>query len=293
MTEQKKKIRFIINPKSGIGKQKKVDGLISRHLNLSRFDYEICHTEARAHAVTLSSEAASMNYDAVIIVGGDGSINEAARGLIGKDTALGIIPAGSGNGLAHFLNIPLNTRKAIEIINRFQVKPIDTGTINGHPFVSVAGLGFDAYVAKLFSKSRIRGFWAYAKIIFLQYLTYQPKRYKIYADGKVLKKNAFMLTFANSDQFGFNARVAPTAIIDDGYIDLCIVHKPRLFFIILVIPFIFLGLMHKTPFVKIIKTKNVKVIQSRNNIAHIDGDEIDLGKNIEVHIVPGSLNVIC
>lgn len=293
MTEQKKKLRFIINPKSGIGRQKKVEGLIARHLDLNKFEYEICHTEARAHAVTLSREAAAMKYDAVIIVGGDGSINEAARGLIGSGTALGIIPAGSGNGLAHFMNISLNTRKALEIINRFQVKPIDTGIINGNPYVSVAGLGFDAYVAKLFSKSRIRGFWAYAKIIFLQYLTYQPKRYKIYVDGKTLKKSAFMLTFANSDQFGFNARVAPTAIIDDGYIDLCIVHKPRLFFIILVIPFIFLGLMHKTPFVKIIKTKNVKVIQSRNNIAHIDGDEIDLGKNIEVHIVPGSLNVIC
>ena len=292
MTEQKKKIRFIINPKSGIGKQKKVDGLISRHLNLNRFDYEICHTEARSHAVTLSSEAASMNYDAVIIVGGDGSINEAARGLIGKDTALGIIPAGSGNGLAHFLNIPLNTRKAIEIINRFQVKPIDTGIINGNPYVSVAGLGFDAYVAKLFSKSRIRGFWAYAKIIFLQYLTYQPKRYKIYVDGKTLKKSAFMLTFANSDQFGFNAHIAPTAVIDDGYIDLCIVRKPRIFYVVLVIPFLFLGLLHKTPFVKVIKTKNVKVIQSRNNVAHIDGDDIDLGKCLEVSIVPKSLLLI-
>ncbi|HNZ42745.1 MAG TPA: diacylglycerol kinase family lipid kinase [Bacteroidales bacterium] len=293
MTEQKKRIRFIINPKSGIGRQKKVEGLIARHLDLTRFDYEICHTEARAHAVTLSSEAAAMNYDAVIIVGGDGSINEAARGLIGTNTALGIIPAGSGNGLAHFLKISLNTRKAIEIINRYHVKPIDTGNINGHPYVSVAGLGFDAYVAKLFSKSRIRGFWAYAKIIFLQYLTYQPKRFKIYVDGKILKKSAFMLTFANSDQFGFNAHIAPTAVIDDGYIDLCIVRKPRIFYVVLVIPFLFLGLLHKTPFVKIIKTKNVKVIQSRNNVAHIDGDEIDLGRIIEVRIIPASLNIIC
>lgn len=293
MNDQKKKIRVIINPKSGIGKQRKIEGLIGKHLDLSKFDHEICYTKAREHAVILSREASEMNFDAVIIVGGDGSINEAARGLIGTNTALGIIPAGSGNGLAHFLNISLNTRKAIEVINRFNVKPIDTGTINGHAFVSVAGLGFDAHVADLFSKSKIRGFWAYAKIIFLEYLTYQPKRFKIYVDGKILKKSAFMLTFANSDQFGFNARVAPTAIIDDGFIDLCIVHKPRLFSIILVIPFIFLGLIHKTPFVKIIKTKNIKVLQSKNNIAHIDGDEIDLGRNIEVQIVPGSLNVIC
>lgn len=290
---KKKKIRFIINPKSGIGKQKKVEGLISKHLDTTEFDYEVCYTKAKEHAVILSREAAEQNYDAVVIVGGDGSINEAARGLINTQTALGILPAGSGNGLAHFLNISLNTRKAIDVINRFNIKLIDTGLFNGHPFVSVAGVGFDAHVADLFSKSRIRGFWAYAKIVFMEYLTYQPKRFKIYVDGKVLKKSAFMLTFANSNQFGFNARVAPTAIIDDGYLDLCIVHKPRLFFIILVIPFIFLGLIHKTPFVKIIKTKSIKVIQSKKNIAHIDGDEIDLGRNIEVQIVPGSLNIIC
>jgi len=290
---KKKKIRFIINPKSGIGKQKKVEGLISKHLDTTEFDYEVCYTKAKEHAVILSREAAEQNYDAVVIVGGDGSINEAARGLINTQTALGILPAGSGNGLAHFLNISLNIRKAIDVINRFNIKLIDTGLFNGHPFVSVAGVGFDAHVADLFSKSRIRGFWAYAKIVFMEYLTYQPKRFKIYVDGKVLKKSAFMLTFANSNQFGFNARVAPTAIIDDGYLDLCIVHKPRLFFIILVIPFIFLGLIHKTPFVKIIKTKSIKVIQSKKNIAHIDGDEIDLGRNIEVQIVPGSLNIIC
>jgi len=290
---KKKKIRFIINPKSGIGKQKKVEGLISKHLDTTEFDYEVCYTKAKEHAVILSREAAEQNYDAVVIVGGDGSINEAARGLINTQTALGILPAGSGNGLAHFLNISLNIRKAIDVINRFNIKLIDTGLFNGHPFVSVAGVGFDAHVADLFSKSRIRGFWAYAKIVFMEYLTYQPKRFKIYVDGKVLKKSAFMLTFANSNQFGFNARVAPTAIIDDGYLDLCIVHKPRLFFIILVIPFIFLGLIHKNPFVKIIKTKSIKVIQSKKNIAHIDGDEIDLGRNIEVQIVPGSLNIIC
>ncbi|HOY32014.1 MAG TPA: diacylglycerol kinase family lipid kinase [Bacteroidales bacterium] len=293
MSNQKKKIRIIINPKSGIGKQKKIEGLLGRHLDLSRFDYEVCYTNHKEHAIQLSREASEMHYDAVVIVGGDGSINEAARGLIGSNTALGIIPAGSGNGLAHFLNISLNARKAIEVINRYHVKLIDTANINEHPFVSVAGLGFDAHVADLFSKSKIRGFWAYAKIIFLEYLSYQPKRFKIYVDGKILKKSAFMLTFANSDQFGFNARVAPTAIIDDGYIDLCVVRKPRFFYVILVIPFIFLGLVHKTPFVKVIKTKQISVTQLKNNMAHIDGDEIDLGKRIEVHIVPKSLHVIC
>ncbi|HNW69570.1 MAG TPA: diacylglycerol kinase family lipid kinase [Bacteroidales bacterium] len=293
MNEQKNKLRFIINPKSGIGRQKKVEGLIRDYLDTSKFDYEVCYTNAREHAVLLSKEAAVQKYDAVVIVGGDGSINEAARGLIGTQTALGIIPAGSGNGLAHFLNISLNTRKALKIINRFSIKLIDTGLINGHVFVSIAGIGFDAYVAKKFSGSRTRGFWSYAKIIFLEYITYQPKRFKIYVNGKVLKKSAFMLSFGNSDQFGFNARIAPTAKIDDGLIDFCIVRKPRIYYVIFLIPHFFLGLLHKTPIVKIIKTTHVKIIQSKNNVAHIDGDEIDLGKSIEVKIVPDSLYLIC
>lgn len=293
MNSIKKKIRFIINPRSGIGRQKKVEVLISKHLDKSQFEYEVCYTNAKEHAVTLSREAAEQGFDAVITVGGDGSVNETARGVVYTGTALGIIPAGSGNGLAHYMKIPLNTRNAIQKINNFNLETIDTGSINGRLFVSIAGVGFDAHVAKLFSSSRLRGFWSYAKFIFLEYITYNPKRFKIYVDGKVLKKNAFMLSFANSDQFGFNARIAATAKIDDGLIDFCIVRKPRIYYVLLLVPFFFLGWLHKTPFVKIIQTKEIKVIQAKNNIAHIDGDEIDLGKSIEVKINPRSLKVIC
>lgn len=287
-----KKIRFIINPKSGIGKQKKIEKLIRKCLDTSDFDYEICYTKAPEHAVELSREAVEKNFDAVVAVGGDGSINEVARGLIYSETALGIIPAGSGNGLAHFLRISLNSKKALEKIIRFKIKKIDTGNINGHLFVSIAGVGFDAYVAERFSKSEKRGFWPYAKIAFLEYITYWPKRFKIYANGNVIKKSAFMLSFANSNQFGFNAKIAPTAIIDDGFIDLCMVRKPRIFYAPFLLPFFFGGWLHKTPFVKIIKAKEIKVIQHRNNIAHIDGDEIDLGKCLEVKALSASLKII-
>ncbi len=293
MNNQKKKLRFIINPKSGIGKQKKVEAMIGKCLDLEKFDYEICYTLAPQHAVELSREAAEMKYDAVVVVGGDGTINEAARGLLHTQTALGIIPAGSGNGLSHFLKIPLKPSKALKLINRFNIKLIDTGLINNHVFVSIAGIGFDAYVAELFSKSKKRGFWAYIKVIVTQYLIYNPKRFKIYVDGKIMKKNAFMLTFGNSDQFGFNARIASTAVIDDGLIDFCIVRKPRIYYAALCVPFLFLGYMHKTPLVKIFQTKHVKIIQRKNNISHIDGDQIDLGKCIEVSVVPKSLYIIC
>lgn len=293
MTDNKKKIRFIINPKSGIGRHRTIESLISAHIDPAIFDHEIIFTEAKAHAVELSREAANLNYDAVVAVGGDGTINEVAQGLIHTQTALGIIPAGSGNGLAHYLRIPLHTKSALDAINRFQLRTIDTGSINGRLFVSIAGVGFDAHVAEHFSQSKHRGFWNYARISFLQYIKYNPKRYKIYVNGKVLKRSAFMLSFANSDQFGSNARIAPTAIIDDGFIDLCIVRKPRIYYAIFVVPFFFLGIIHKTPFVKIIKAKDFKIIQHKNKIAHIDGDEINLGKQLEIKVVPNSLKVIC
>jgi diacylglycerol kinase (ATP) len=292
MSNSKKKIRFIINPKSGIGKQKKIESLIEHHIDAALFDYEICYTKEKSHAIDLSREAAAMHYDAVVAVGGDGTINEVAQGLLHTESSLGVIPAGSGNGLARYMKIPLNTKKALDIINHYNVKTIDTGSINGRLFVSIAGVGFDSYVAERFSLSKNRGFWAYAKICFLEYIKYNPKRFRIYVNGKVIKKNAFMLSFANSDQFGFNARIAPNAIIDDGYLDLCIVRKPRIYYAAFIIPFIFLGLLHKTTFVKIIRTKEIKVVQLKNNIAHIDGDEINLGKLIEVKVIPKSLRII-
>ncbi len=291
-TETKHKIRFIINPKSGIGKQKVVERRIEECLDKSLFEYEICFTTAKYHAISLSREAAEWNYDAVIAVGGDGTLNEVAQGLVYTDTALGIIPTGSGNGFARFMKIPLNVRKAIEIINRFQIKLIDTGQINNRLFVSIAGVGYDAYVAERFSQTKYRGFWSYAKIAFLEYIKYNPKRFKIYVNNRVIKTSSFMISIANSDQFGFNARIAPNAVIDDGLLDLCIVRKPRIYYVILFVPFFFLGLMHKTPFVKILKTTSVKIIQLKKNIAHIDGDEIDLGKIIEVKINKGSLKII-
>ena len=280
------RIRFIINPKSGIGKQGRVERLIPRYLDMERFQYDICYTNAREHAIELSREAAGWNYDAVVAVGGDGSINEVVRGLLGSGTALGIIPAGSGNGLAHYLGISLRIRKALQIINRFRIRKTDTGLINGRPFVSICGTGFDAFVAEQFSKERLRGFWSYAKVAFMHYIYYNPERYKIYVNGKIIRRRAFMLSIANSDQFGFNARIAAGAEIDDGLLDVCIARKPRVYYALFLLPLLFLGWIRYTPFMQTIKTTHVKIIMRRETIAHIDGDEVHLGRVLEVEVVP-------
>jgi diacylglycerol kinase (ATP) len=287
-----KRILFIINPVSGIGKREKIPALIAKILKDSDIDYSIQYTESAGHAVDLAKAAADAGYDAVVAVGGDGSINEVARGVLGTETAVGIIPAGSGNGLSHFLKIPFRKEKAIKCIARMKSMVIDTATINEQLFVSVAGVGFDAWVAQKFASTKLRGFFSYARLAVSEYMFYQSKRYKIYVDGKILRRRAFMLTFANSNQFGFNAQIAPTASINDGLIDLCIMKKPPAWVSFLFLPLLFVGLLHKTPFLEVIKTKEVKVIQRKNFILHTDGDHKYISKELIVKVLPLSLKVI-
>ena len=140
----KKIIRFIVNPVSGFGKQKVIEKLVEQYLNLTIFDYQIVYTKASKHAIELANQAVADNVNIVVAVGGDGSINEIARGLIGSNTALAIIPAGSGNGLARHLKIPLNIKKAIEIINNAKEKQMDTFQFNDECVFNISGVGFDA-----------------------------------------------------------------------------------------------------------------------------------------------------
>jgi diacylglycerol kinase (ATP) len=288
----RRKVRFIINPISGIGKQKRIRKLIDYNADLAGIDIDIAYTEAAGHATELARAAAQAGYDAVIAVGGDGSINEVARGLVGTNTAIGIIPAGSGNGFAHFIGIPFRTSSAIKTIAKMKVKQVDTATINDEFFVSVAGVGFDAFVADKFSRSKKRGLIAYSRIIIREYMLFRPKRFKIYVNNRVLRKRAFMITFANSNQFGFNAKISPKASVTDGLIDVCVLHKPPVYLAVFVILFAFMGLTHLTPFLEVYKAKEVRMIQRKNFIAHIDGDQITLSKQLIVKVNPLSLKVI-
>lgn len=283
---------FIINPVSGIGKRNKIPHLIEKNTEATEVDYEIAYSEYAGHAVILAAEAAQRGFDAVVAIGGDGSANEVAQGILGTQTALGIIPAGSGNGLAHFLKIPFNKENAIRKICTMKTTLIDTATINGKVFISVAGAGFDARVAEKFADSRLRGFFSYARMVVQEYLFYQSKRYKIYVNGMTIRRKAFMLTFANSNQFGFNARIAPLASLNDGLLDLCILKKPPLYAVFFFLPILFTGHLHKTPFLEVIKTKEVKVIQRKNYITHTDGDHIYLSKELNVKVYPLSLKII-
>lgn len=221
----KRKIRFIINPISGTGKHKQVLSGIDHELDKHAFDIEICYTEYPNHATELAEQAVKYKIPIVAIVGGDGSVNEVARVLKNTDTALAIIPAGSGNGMARHLGIPMDIAKSIRLLNNASVKQMDTGMVNNRFFIGVSGLGFDAYISYRFAHFGKRGFWSYAKLIWTEYSNYDERTYTIEMNSHKREVNAFHITVANSSQFGNNALIAPVASTRDGEFDVCIVRK--------------------------------------------------------------------
>lgn len=290
----RKKILFIINPISGAhqGWKSGLEETIIQYLNHNIYDYSIAYTQAPGHAVELAKEAVEKKFSVVVAIGGDGSINQVAKGLVGSDTVLAVIPAGSGNGFAHHLNLPFSPEKAIAVINAGKFMRIDTININDELFISIAGVGFDALVAKKFSMKKRRGFLTYFDIVTHEYQRYVPKTYKLYIDGKPIKRKALFISFANSDQFGYNTCIAPQAEIADGLMDVCIVRKPPLYKIPLLAHFLFQRKIDKSSYFESFKAKEVKLAGSKIRIVNLDGEPVKFYKSLDIKINPLSLKVI-
>ncbi len=292
-TNTKKNILFILNPISGKRSKKNIPRIINDHIDKSKFEISIKQTEYPGHAVELSKQGVQDGYDVIVAVGGDGTVNEVASQMIYTDVVMGIIPGGSGNGLARHLNIPLSPVKAIELINRCNVTKIDTAKVNDVPFVSIAGIGFDALVAKKFAESSTRGFLTYFRIAANEFLHYKPKKYKlIFDDGTKIKRRAFFISFANSNQFGYNTQIAPNARLNDGKIDICIAQKPSIFQTPILANLLLLKMIDKSPLMEIVPTTGVKIKRKRNRVVNIDGEPMKLKKTLEVKVVPSSLKII-
>ncbi|MCW3083700.1 MAG: Diacylglycerol kinase [Bacteroidetes bacterium] len=287
----KKKICFIVNPISGIGKQKVIETLVEQQLDHTRFDYEIAYTKAAKHAIELARKAAADGFDMVVAVGGDGSVNETATGLIHTNTAMAIIPTGSGNGLARHLNIPLNLKKAVDVINNGQETTIDSVQLNEHVFVNVAGIGFDAHIGWEFAKFGKRGFSSYLKIISREFPKYKAQDFELTVDGKSVTKKAFLISFANGSQWGNNAYIAPAADCRDGLIDIAILKDFNLLSGISIGYRLFKKTIHLSSRMELIKAKEV-IVKQPGSIAHIDGEPIESGNTLHIKVNPLSLKVI-
>ena len=281
---KKQKITFIVNPISGTSSKEYIPELIEEMLDHERFDYEVRQTEYRGHAAEIARESAEAGIDVVVAVGGDGTVNEVARSLVHTQTALGIIPTGSGNGLARHLCIPMNSSKALEIINQCQIESFDYGVINGLPFFCTCGMGFDAFISLKFAEAGKRGPITYVENVLKEGLKYKPETYEIEDETGTKHYKAFLIACANASQYGNNAYIAPGATMKDGELDV-IVMEP---FDVLDAPQIAADLFMKTlgnnSKIKTFRTRKLHIHRKEAGAIHYDGDPIMTDNDIDVHI---------
>ncbi|MBO7287738.1 MAG: YegS/Rv2252/BmrU family lipid kinase [Bacteroidales bacterium] len=290
----KKKIIFIINPISGHHNKNNFPHLVDKHIDKNQYEYSIVFTEYAGHATELTMKAIEDGFEYIAAVGGDGTINEIAKCLIGKKQVLIIIPLGSGNGLARHLELPFKVERLInEVINNGKVYKIDTAVMNGIPFISIAGIGFDALIADYFAKDENRGFLTYAKLVTEKYPNYKQKEYTLILDDETsIECKPFFVTFANSSQFGYNAEISPKASVQDGLLDVCIFKKPNILEVPIVATYFLVKQIDKSNFIDIYKAKKIKIIRKEAEVANVDGEPVEMNKDITVEINPLSLNIL-
>lgn len=292
MNPHKKKIVFIINPISGTQNKEQITSSLDEILDKDKFDWEIVKTERAGHASEIAATAARDGIDIVGAIGGDGTINEIGRSLVHTSTAMAIIPSGSGNGLARHLEIPMEPKKAIEMINNGVVSAIDYGKINNIPFFCVCGLGFDAFVSLKFAESGKRGPITYLEKTLTESLKYQPETYELETEDGTVKHKAFLIACANASQYGNNAYIAPQATTTDGLMDVIILEP----FTVLDVPALSFQLFNKTidqnSHIKTFRCKKLRIKRKSKGVVHFDGDPVITKKNVDVEMIPKSLNVI-
>ncbi|MBP3773979.1 MAG: diacylglycerol kinase family lipid kinase [Bacteroidaceae bacterium] len=291
--DTRQRILFIINPISGGTSKHLIETAIESTMDSSRFDWRIKYTSYSGHAAVMATMAVENGMDAVVAVGGDGTINEIARSLVNSRTALGIIPCGSGNGLARHLHIPLEYRKAVGLINEYQVKAIDYGRINGLPFFCTCGMGFDAYISAKFDSSMKRGPLSYVENAVREILNYKPETYLLEDEnGNVSEHKAFLITCANASQYGNNAYIAPKASMDDGVLDVTII-EPFNFVEAPILAIQFLnGTLPNKGNVKMFQTRKLKIQRQGEGYLHRDGDPFWGAREITLEAIPQQLHVI-
>lgn len=288
----KKTVRFIINPISGTRGKDSIVKLIPQYLNSEQFELEIVYTQCSGHAAQLAREAAECGVDVVVAVGGDGTVNEVARSLTHTSSALGIIPCGSGNGLAHHLFIPINPIGALKILAECNIEKLDYGKINGQPFFCTCGVGFDAFVSQKFASAGKRGLMTYVDSTLKEGLSYKPETYHITFDGEEQTYEAFLIACANASQYGNNVFIAPAASMNDGLMDVTILEP----FNLLEAPQVVLQLLNKTidknPHARTFQCKSLHIHRDSPGVVHFDGDPMECGTDIDVELIPQGINVV-
>lgn len=283
---------FIINPISGNGKGKKLIPLIEEYFHQKGLDFTIQVTTEAGEARKLAAAAIQKKIEVIVAVGGDGTVNEVAGQVAGSESTLGVIPIGSGNGLAREVNIPLDIRSALRNLVHGQIQKIDTGTCNGHFFACTAGIGFDAQMAHSFLHLKNRGLVGYVKTFLKDFFNYQSTNYHLQYNHQKLDAQAFLITIANSKQWGNEFYISPLSKTNDGIFEVCILRKfPLVIFPILLFR-ILNKTIHKSKYVTILHASHLTISNTHDSFFHTDGEVFKAENNFQILLNPLNLSII-
>lgn len=288
----KKKILFLVNPIAGGINKKNFPALVKTYLDHRKYADEIRYWTDDKNAVEMTQAAIQEGFDIIVAVGGDGTINQVGSTLKHSHVAMGIVPMGSGNGLARHLGIPLSAKTAIQFLNQKGIQKIDTVNLDDRTYVNVAGAGFDAHIGKLFATAHTRGFSTYAKITLRELASYQPQEYTLSFDGKTITENAFLISFANGSQWGNNATIAPQASLFDGKVDIAIMKKFNWWQIPAVGLQMFTRNIHHSAVMQHYAASEILVTRAASGAVHMDGEPGMAGSSFKISVNPASLQVI-
>lgn len=288
-----KRALFVINKYSGGKYRPEVEGRIISVCKDLAIESDIEFTQSKGHAIELARTASANNFDVVFAVGGDGTVNEVAQGLVGTQTPMGILPKGSGNGLARHLGIPVDVKEALNILKNHSIIAMDTMRVNNNLSVNVSGIGFDGHIANLFANKANRGLLGYAQLTLREFFSFKEFAARIKLDeNEITIEQPFIIAIANSSQFGNNARIAPQASVIDQLIDVCFVKKVPLMQAAGFATKMFTGNLDKSSLVKIQKAKRILIDLEEAISFHVDGEAMSSDSHFEIEINPASLNVL-
>lgn len=293
-----KKILFLINPISGTRGKTSLAALVERKTKEAGIPFEIIATVADGDYRFLENKIKEEGIETIAICGGDGSVNQVVRSLAHLPVKFGIIPMGSGNGLALTAGIPRNSAKALDILYKGKAQRTDAFKLNDSFACMLAGLGFDAAVAHEFAGQKKRGLAKYTTLTLKHFFGAKPFPFKIEANGFTFDTEAFFISIANSNQFGNNFTIAPRASLSDGMLDIVIVKKmikPRLFWNVM--RQVIMGRVRKpenslrAPIIYF-QCEKLRILNPGKALLHIDGDPATLMESLEIEVLPNYFDLI-
>ncbi len=289
---QIKRLLAIINPISGTKSKENIPALVNEIVDSEKYKVEIVFTQYAGHGAELTRQAVADKVDVVVAIGGDGTCNEIAREVINTPTALGIIPVGSGNGLARHLGIPMDVSKALDLLNYGITVALDYCTANNLPFFCTSGVGFDALVSLKFAQGKHRGKLSYVAKALTEYLKYKPETYRIEMPDNTVTEKAFVIACGNASQYGNNAYIAPHASMLDGKIDVTVLMPFTPFDTAPLALLLFTKHIDQNSNITCFSTESVVIHREKAGVMHIDGEPLEMDARIEVRCFKGGLHAI-